>query len=68
MPTNESIWGHPYGRKRQFVVDTQADFHAAHQAEGPVAIFLIGAILWRAGERLEKSKVINLILAFLPRG
>ena len=47
------------GRKRQFVVDTKgrlwvADVHAANQAEGPAAIFLIDDILWRAGERLEK--------------
>jgi transposase len=47
------------GRKRQFVVYTQgrlwvADVHAADQAEGPAAIFLIGDILWRAGESLKK--------------
>lgn len=47
------------GRKRQFIVDTQgrlwvADVHAANQADGPAAVPLIGDILWRAGERLEK--------------
>nr|WP_245877746.1 IS5 family transposase [Spirosoma fluviale] len=47
------------GRKRLFVVDTQgrlwvAAVHAANQAEGPAAILLIGDILWRAGQRLEK--------------
>lgn len=47
------------GRKRQLVVDTQgrlwaADVHAAHQADGPAAVPLIGTILWAAGERLEK--------------
>jgi hypothetical protein len=31
-----------------------ADVHAANQAEGPAAISLIGDILWRVGERLEK--------------
>ncbi|QIP12026.1 IS5 family transposase [Spirosoma aureum] len=50
---------HVNGRKRQFVVDTQgrlwvAAVHAANQADGPVAVSLIGDILWRAGERLEK--------------
>lgn len=59
MPINELTRGRPCGCKRQFVVDTQsriwvADVHAAHQAEGPAAIFLIGDVLWRAGERLEK--------------
>lgn len=47
------------GRKRQLVVDTQGrlwavDVHAAHQADGPAAVPLIGTILWAAGERLEK--------------
>ena len=47
------------GRKRQLVVDTQgrlwvANVHAANQADGPAAISLIGDILWRVGERLEK--------------
>ena len=47
------------GRKRQFVVDTQrrlwaADVHAANKGEGPAAVEVIGAILWGAGERLEK--------------
>lgn len=28
--------------------------HAANKAEGPAAISLIGDILWRAGERLQK--------------
>ncbi len=47
------------GRKREFVVDTDgrlwiADVHAANEAEGPAAVSLIGSILWRAGERLEK--------------
>ncbi|GAB4040915.1 hypothetical protein [Spirosoma jeollabukense] len=47
------------GRKREFVVDSDgrlwvADVHAANEAEGPAAIPLIGTILWRAGERLEK--------------
>ena len=47
------------GRKREFVVDTDGrlwvvDVHAANQAEGPAAVPLIGTLLWRAGERLEK--------------
>lgn len=47
------------GRKREFVVDTDGrfwvvDVHAANEAEGPAAIPLIGTILWRAAERLEK--------------
>jgi transposase len=47
------------GRKRQLVVDTQgrlwlAAVHPANQADGPAAISLIGDILWRVGERLEK--------------
>jgi transposase len=47
------------GRKREFVVDSQGRLwvvavHAANEAEGPAAISLIGDILWRAGERLEK--------------
>ncbi len=47
------------GRKRQLVVDTQgrlwmADVHPANQADGPGAVSLIGDILWRAGQRLEK--------------
>jgi transposase len=47
------------GRKRQLVVDTQgrlwvAAVHPANQADGPAAVSLIGELLWRAGERLEK--------------
>ncbi len=47
------------GRKRQFVVDTQGrlwitDVHPANQGDGPAAVSLIGDMLWRAGERLEK--------------
>ena len=47
------------GRKRQLAVDTQgrlwvAAVHAANQADGPAAVSLIGDILWRVGERLEK--------------
>lgn len=47
------------GRKRQLVVDTQgrlwaADVHAANTHDGKGAIEVIGAILWAAGERLEK--------------
>lgn len=47
------------GRKRQLVVDTQgrlwvAGVHPANQADGPAAVSLIGNLLWRAGERLEK--------------
>lgn len=47
------------GRKRQLVVDTQgrlwlAVVHPANQADGPAAVSLIGDILWRVGERLEK--------------
>lgn len=47
------------GRKRQLVVDTQgrlwvAAVHPANEADGPAAVGLIGDILWRAGERLEK--------------
>jgi signal peptidase I len=47
------------GRKRDLVVDTDGrlwvvDVHAANEAEGPAAIPLIGTILWRAGERVEK--------------
>lgn len=30
------------------------DVHAANEAEGPAAVLLIGSILWRVGERLEK--------------
>jgi transposase len=41
------------------VVDTQgrlwvATVHPANQADGPAAVSLIGDILWRVGERLEK--------------
>lgn len=51
--------GRPCGRKRELVVDTQGRVwvvavHGANKAEGPAAIPLIGDILWRAGERLEK--------------
>lgn len=47
------------GRKRQLVVDTQgrlwlAAVHPANQADGSAAISLIGDILWRVGDRLEK--------------
>ncbi len=47
------------GRKRQFVVDTQgrlwvAHVHSANQADGPTSCTLIGDVLWRMGERLEK--------------
>ena len=47
------------GRKRTFVVDTQgrlwvADVDAANRADGSLGKALIGAILWRVGERLEK--------------
>lgn len=47
------------GRKRQFVVDTQgrlwaADVHAANGGDGPAGVEVINAILWGAGERLEK--------------
>lgn len=47
------------GRKREVVVDTDgrlwvADVHAANEAESPATIPLIGTILWRVGERLEK--------------
>jgi transposase len=47
------------GRKRQLVVDTQGRLwvvavHSANQADGPAAVSLIGDLLWRAGERLEK--------------
>ena len=49
----------PCGRKREFVVDTDGRLwvvavHAAHEAEGPAAVPLIGTVLWRTGERLEK--------------
>jgi transposase len=47
------------GRKRQFVVDTQgrlwvAHVHSANQADGSAGCTLVGDILWRVGERLEK--------------
>jgi len=47
------------GRKRQFLVDTQGRVwvvlvHAANGADGPAATALIGDLLWRTGERLEK--------------
>lgn len=47
------------GRKRQLIVDTQgrlwvASVHPANQADGAAAIGLIGSLLWRVGERLEK--------------
>lgn len=47
------------GRKRQFIVDTQgrlwaADVHAANEDDRPVGVEVIEAILWGAGERLEK--------------
>jgi transposase len=47
------------GRKRQLLVDTQgrlwvALVHSANEADGPAALDLIGDLLWRAGERLEK--------------
>ena len=31
-----------------------AGVHSANQADGPAAVSLIGDMLWRAGERLEK--------------
>ncbi|WP_228724273.1 hypothetical protein [Spirosoma sp. KUDC1026] len=51
--------GRPCGRKRQLIVDTQgrlwvAGVHSANQADGAAGSKLIGALLWRAGERLEK--------------
>lgn len=47
------------GRKRQLIVDTQgrlwiAHVHSANQADGPAGCALIGDVLWRLGERLEK--------------
>lgn len=47
------------GRKRTLIVDTQgrlwvAAVHPANQADGPAAVPLVGSVLWRAGERLEK--------------
>lgn len=59
MPISVSMRGRPCGRKRQLVVDTQgrlwvAAVHPANQADGPAAVSLIGDLLWRAGERLEK--------------
>lgn len=47
------------GRKRQFVIDTQgrlwlAAVHPANQADGLAAVCLIGDVLWRVGDRLEK--------------
>lgn len=47
------------GRKRQLVVDTQgrlwaADVQAANTHDGPGGIAVIRALLWGAGERLEK--------------
>ena len=47
------------GRKRTLVVDTQgrlwlAAVHAANKADGPAAVTMMGSILWRVGERLEK--------------
>jgi hypothetical protein len=30
-----------------------AKVHTAHQANGPVAVKLVGDVLWRCGERLE---------------
>lgn len=47
------------GRKRTLVVDTQgrlwvADVASATGADGPLAVPLVGSIVWRCGERLEK--------------
>jgi transposase len=47
------------GRKRQLLVDTQGRLwvvlvHSANGADGPAALGLIGDLLWRVGERLEK--------------
>ena len=47
------------GRKRTLLVDTQgrlwlAAVHSANQADGPAAIPLVEAVVWRVGERLEK--------------
>ncbi|WP_229374404.1 transposase [Fibrella rubiginis] len=47
------------GRKRQLIVDTQGRIwvvgvHAAQQGDGPAAIDLVGDLLWRVGERVEK--------------
>lgn len=47
------------GRKRQLLVDTQgriwvAGVHAAQQGDGPAAVELVGDLLWRVGERVEK--------------
>ena len=47
------------GRKRQLLVDTQrriwvAGVHAAQHGDGPAAVELIGDLLWRVGERVEK--------------
>ena len=46
----ETGWNIRANQGRLWVVDV----HAANEAEGPVAVFLIGDILWRVGERLEK--------------
>jgi hypothetical protein len=59
MLTNGLMRGRPCGRKRQLIVDTQgrlwvAGVHSANQADGAAAINLIGGLLWRVGERLEK--------------
>ena len=47
------------GRKRQLIVDTQGRIwvvgvHAAQQGDGPASVDLIGDLLWRVGDRLEK--------------
>lgn len=47
------------GLKRQLIVDTQgrlwrAGVHSSNQAVGSIAMGLIGDLLWRIGERLEK--------------
>jgi hypothetical protein len=41
------------------IVDTQSRIwlvgvHAAQQGDGPAAVELVGDLLWRVGERLEK--------------
>ncbi len=47
------------GRKRQLFVDTQGRIwvvgvHAAQQGDGPAALELVGDLLWRVGEGVEK--------------
>lgn len=59
MSINELTGENQIGPPEWFVVDTDgrlwvADGHAADEAEDPATFALMGAILLRAGERMEK--------------